>query len=230
MNTFKINNETIKAGLIVNITLAAIWLLLFINLFFEIPYFGIFFLITIIAIIIFHNIEKNTFTQEFNNFHFDFKLRQYSQNSKFKEAFTNILFIAVYTLPFIIKIWYKERELLTIDYLYVFIFLILIFYTNSLHKLYKYYYLNNDFIKKPGRNFEKILWTDINKVEENEAEEIFVIHLKNGQSIKFGVEIYYTFGKNKDEIIKYIRQRIKNAAQQAVTFTGADDADTKKYY
>ena len=195
-------------GIIVKILFISLWLLFILFQYFEIPYFGALFLLAVFLIVKFHKKEKNTYKEEFAKYKFDFNLRQYDQDSKLKKAFKYALYVLLYVLSIFIIIPYERREFPPFDYLYIAGFWALLFYLGSFYKLYDYYYFGKDFIKKPGKDFDKIFWSDIERVEEKEKDEIFILHLKTGETIKFGSEIYYTLGKKKSEIIEYVKQQI----------------------
>ena len=195
-------------GIMVKILFISLWLLFIVFQYFEIPFFGALFLLIVFLIVKFHKKEKDIYNEKFTKYNFDFNLRQYDQDSKLKKAFKYALYVLLYVLSIFIIIPYETREFSYFDYLYIAGFWALLFYLGSFYKHYDYYYFGKDFIKKPGKDFGKIFWSDIEGVEEKEKDEIFILHLKTGEAIKFGSEIYYTQGKKKSEIIEYVRQKI----------------------
>lgn len=195
-------------GRTVKFLLLILFLLFVVFQYFEIPYFGLLLLLTAFLIVKFHKKEKNAYNKKLARYNFDFCLRQYNQDSKLKKAFKYSLDALPILIPFFIIIPYETREFSPYDFLYVAGLWALMFYIGSFYELYDYYYFSKDFIKKPGKDFDKIFWSDIERVEEMENEKIIILHLKTGESIKIGTDFYYTLGKEKVKIIEYIRQQI----------------------
>jgi len=193
-------------GLMVKLLFLTLGLLFIGFKYFDIPFFGAIFLLIVFLIVKFHKKEKDIYNEEFTKYEFDFNLRQYENESISKKALRYTLLALLFVLFIIIP--YDIRELSYFDYLYIAGFYALLFYVGSSYKHQHYYYFGKDFIKKPGKDFDKIFWSDIERVEEKEKDEIFILHLKTGEAIKFSSEIYYTLGKEKSEIIEYVRQKI----------------------
>ncbi|WP_333696744.1 hypothetical protein [Flavobacterium sp.] len=74
---------------------------------------------------------------------------------------------------------------------------------------YEYYYFGEEFIQKPGLNGSKIYWSEVKDVYENEKDELIIVELHDGSNIKIGTEPYYSFWKKKNEILNFIKYKIK---------------------
>jgi len=188
--------------------LSLIYLAIFItNYYIVIPYFFVFYSFLTIGLICINLKETNNFKRQLENNKFEFYIREYENNQFLRYLYALVVLIIIFSVIYFIPL--KTKELDDIDYIYFILTLIVTTFINWKKDNYDYYYFGEEFIKKPGKKFSKIFWKEVKDVYENEKEELIIIDLHDGSSIKIGTEPYYSFWKKKNEILTYIKNKIK---------------------
>lgn len=187
--------------------LSLLFFIIFITFFYlKIPYFFVYYTFLSISLIFLNVKEMNNFKKQLEIYKFDFYVREYENRSFLNYLYSLIVLIIILSLLHYMP--FKSRELSDNEYVYIFLTLVLSTYLNWNKDNYDYYYFGKEFIKNPGKKISKIEWKEVKNVSENEKEELIIIELKNGKNIKIGTEIYYSFGKKKNEILTYIQNKI----------------------
>ncbi|WP_291120072.1 hypothetical protein [Flavobacterium sp. UBA6135] len=188
--------------------LSLIYLAIFItNYYIVIPYFFVFYSFLTIGLICINLKETNNFKRQLENNKFEFYIREYENNQFLRYLYSFVVLIIIFSVIYYIPL--KTKELDDIDYIYFILTLIVTTFINWKKDNYDYYYFGEEFIKKPGKKFSKIFWKEVKNIYENEKEELIIIDLHDGSSIKIGTEPYYSFWKKKNEILTYIKNKIK---------------------
>ena len=177
------------------------------NYYTKIPYFYVVYFVITIILIFLRLKELNSFQQQIDNNKFEFYIREYENNLVLKYFFSFFIIGFISMLIYLIPI--KTRDLTEIDYIFLFITILITTFINWKKDNYEYYYFGDEFIKKPGLNESKIYWNEVKDVYENEKDELIIVEMHNGSYIKIGTEPYYSFFKNKNEILTYIKNKIK---------------------
>jgi len=188
--------------------LSLIYLAIFIaNYYIVIPYFFVFYSFLTIGLLYIYLKETYNFKRQLENNKFEFYIREYENNQFLRYLYALVVLIIIFSVIYFIPL--KTKELDDIDYIYFILTLIVTTFINWKKDNYDYYYFGEEFIKKSGKKFSKIFWKEVKDVYENEKEELIIIDLHDGSTIKIGTEPYYSFWKKKHEILTYIKSKIK---------------------
>lgn len=181
------------------------------NFFVKIPYFYVVYLLFIIVLVFLHFKEVNGFKQAIEHHSFDFYIRANEPNSVLDYILTFFVLFVISNLFYSIPI--AIRDFTALDFLFLFLTFILLTFLTRERDCYTYYYFGEEFIKKPGLPLSKIYWHEVKDVYEHEKDELIIVELHNGSSIKIGTEPYYSFWKNKNELLTYIQHKINSPTQ-----------------
>ena len=175
--------------------------------YFEIPFFGILFSFVALALIINNRILEKKYHEKFQTIQYDIRLRQVNQDDLIKKVLSYIFSVVLIFLPYFFDFNIQPRELPENSYLCFLVLVILGIYVGFSGSDKRFYYFTNDFIVEPGYELNKIPWKIVAGMDISTDNNKFWLNLRDGKTIKFDMDKYYTGLRNED-ILNYVRNRI----------------------